>query len=813
MKKILQSFNLLLFACFLLVGSMQEARASHLLGGDMTYVSLGNNQYRVKFRLYRDCTGIIPSDFVLSCSNNGCNGFATVSALLVQQGQVEAGNPFCAAVSAGPCQGPTGLPNYDVYNYLATVTLPPGQWTLSTTQGSRPSLANIIAGNLYVQATLDNRNSTTGAAVANNSPQFDVQDIPIQYVCWRQPTTITYSSTEADGDSVVYSLTAPLEACGTPATYNSYPGGTPGGVSIIRLNPLCVFQQPITSGNYSPMLPIPVGYDTVGVCPVRTGTPRFVFNQQARTISFTPSVYVANSAAALGLNKYQIAVLITEYRRINGVRRIIGTVRREANLIVTDCAGNSTPNPVVANPITVNSGTVALNTTDTTQLVVASCSYSRVQLNFTDPDNITTPTHIAVSPLQLLTVTLPADINTNPNLLDSGDVGTFTLSGNGTSNPKGTFFFQPSPSMVGRTIRVNIRIEDNACPIKGVQNRVVVIRIRKGNFATALASVGSTGLPNVTPVTLCSGTLNLRGAVARPDSVRRLVQNISVLQTYSYQWTLMYGNGFNTATASTQNITVTPTMSSRYRLQITPNSGFGPGCGDTTSILVRVAPPVVSRFTITDSISNRPRTNFDPNVPAGGLIPPITYKFSNASTINNLIPVINGLPATGGYASTVFKMDSIRWTYQRIKDGAGQVVTSAPRVFSRTYNPGNLVLAEGGTYIIALSSSSTLIASTATNHSQCPASVVQRLVIVPELNVPNIITPNNDNLNDVFMLPVSQRGGKLEIYNRWGRKVQEYANYQNTWGGGDQPSGVYYYYLTDLSGNKSKGWVEVNRGL
>jgi gliding motility-associated-like protein len=153
-------------------------------------------------------------------------------------------------------------------------------------------------------------------------------------------------------------------------------------------------------------------------------------------------------------------------------------------------------------------------------------------------------------------------------------------------------------------------------------------------------------------------------------------------------------------------------------------------------------------------------------------------------------------------------MDSIRWTYQRVADGAGRAVNDAPRVFSRTYNPGNLVLSVGGKYVITLSSSSTLIGNTAQNRGQCPASIAQRIVIVPELGVPNIITPNNDNLNDFFVVPVSQRGGKLEIYNRWGRKVQEFANYQNTWGTG-QPSGVYYYYLTDTSGNKTKGWVEV----
>ncbi|WP_210519242.1 T9SS type A sorting domain-containing protein [Hymenobacter terricola] len=578
-------FVLFILLILSLLGGLQAACATHLLGGDMTYLSLGNNQYRVKFRLYRDCTGITPSGFILSCNTNGCNGTATVTALFVQQGGVEAGNPFCAAVSSGPCLGPTGLPNYDVYNYLATVTLPPGQWTLSTDQGARPSLANIVAGNLYVQATLDNRNSATGAAVANNSPQFDVQDIPIQYVCWRQPTTITYSATEADGDSLVYSLTAPLEACGTPVTYNANNGLTVGDV-VLSSSPLCLFRPPSLPGNFTPTMPIPVSLDTLGNCPIKTGIPRFVFNQQARTISLTPSVYVPNSPTNLGLNKYQIAVLITEYRRINGVRRVIGTVRREANLIVTDCGGNTVPNPVTATPQTPNANTLTVNNIDTTQLSVVSCSYSRVRLSFTDPDNLRLP-----SAHQLLTVTLPTDINTNPNLLDSGDIGSFTLAGNGTENPVGTFFFQPSASTVGRTIRLNIRVEDNACPIKGVQNRVVLIKIRRGNFAVALATTGGGASP---AICTGSGSLTIRGSVLRPDSVRRFAQNTTLLQTYAYQWMLVSGNGFNTATATQQNITVTPTVTSRYRLQINPISGFGPGCGDTTSIVVRVLPPVAT---------------------------------------------------------------------------------------------------------------------------------------------------------------------------------------------------------------------------
>ena len=814
MKKRLHYF-LLLLVTYCWLGGLQPVRASHLLGCDMTYTSLGNNRYRVKFRLYRDCSGFVstPPSFPLACHLGACNTPATVNARLLPEGATLEASPLCPG-TPGTCANPSSLyPLYDFTTYGATVTLPPGQWTMSTHDIARPTIANIVnPGELYAEAYLDNR----GANVFNTSPQFDVQDIPIQYVCVNQRTTFGFSAIEPDGDSLVYSLAAPLNGCNSPVTYATYPGANAGGVFIITRNPLCILEIPgLTGGSlFTPRLPIPVAIDTTGTCPIRQGVPYFGLNQNARTVTFTPNRYVPVTSASDGSNKYQVVVEVNEYRRVAGVRRIVGRVRREAVLIVINCGANSTPSPVRVANQTINSNTLTINTADTTQINLYSCSYSRVAVDFTDPDNLRIP-----SARQRLTVTIPQTINTDPSYLASGDVGSFAFSTNpnfvnGSENPRGTFFFQPSPNSVGRTIRINVKIEDNACPVKGLQNRVIVIKILRGNFATALATASPNSLNNVSPVTLCDGTLNLRGTVVRPDSIRNLVRNISVVQTYAYRWELVRGNGFNAATSTAQNITVTPTVNSRYRLYITPVSGFGPGCGDTTSILVRVAPPVVSRFAITDSISSRTATNTSTNAPVGGLVPPITYKFNNTSTINGLLPVINGVPATGGYSSTVFKMDSIRWTYQRLKDGAGRPVTEPARLFSRKYTPDDLVLFDGGTYLISLSSASTLITNTTTARvpGQCPASVFQRLVIVPELKVPNIITPNNDNLNDVFVLPSSQRGGKLEIYNRWGRKVQEFASYQNTWAGGDQPDGVYYYYLTDVTGNKSKGWVEVRRG-
>ena len=80
------------------------------------------------------------------------------------------------------------------------------------------------------------------------------------------------------------------------------------------------------------------------------------------------------------------------------------------------------------------------------------------------------------------------------------------------------------------------------------------------------------------------------------------------------------------------------------------------------------------------------------------------------------------------------------------------------------------------------------------------------------LQVPNVITPNGDGLNDYFA-PVGLAAGEwtLTLYSRWGRKVYEAATYHNEWGS-EAAAGLYYYLLLHpASGASYKGWVEVIR--
>ncbi|MFL0160989.1 T9SS type B sorting domain-containing protein [Aquirufa salirivi] len=95
-----------------------------------------------------------------------------------------------------------------------------------------------------------------------------------------------------------------------------------------------------------------------------------------------------------------------------------------------------------------------------------------------------------------------------------------------------------------------------------------------------------------------------------------------------------------------------------------------------------------------------------------------------------------------------------------------------------------------------------------------------------EIFAPQAISPNQDGLNDVLVIPgiFRMQPNRLVIYNRWGEVVFEMDNYQNNWGGltdktigiltndGRLPDGT-YYYMVDFFGKypNIRTFVYINR--
>ena len=137
----------------------------------------------------------------------------------------------------------------------------------------------------------------------------------------------------------------------------------------------------------------------------------------------------------------------------------------------------------------------------------------------------------------------------------------------------------------------------------------------------------------------------------------------------------------------------------------------------------------------------------------------------------------------------------------------GETLTLAPyypvkRAFqwSDGSQDSTLTVSQAGTYSVRVPSAFCNLTDTITvRYEDCPGAV------------PNVFTPNGDGKNDAFVIPnIESRPWRLEVYNRWGKRVYQALPYANDWRAEDVPSGLYYYGLFNEDLKRTiKGWVNV----
>jgi gliding motility-associated-like protein len=103
---------------------------------------------------------------------------------------------------------------------------------------------------------------------------------------------------------------------------------------------------------------------------------------------------------------------------------------------------------------------------------------------------------------------------------------------------------------------------------------------------------------------------------------------------------------------------------------------------------------------------------------------------------------------------------------------------------------------------------------TITNDAGCLDTLSTEILVIADVIVPNVFTPNGDGKNDFFVIQNLEAfdNAGLRIYTRWGRLIFQSENYINNWDGAEATDGTYFYILdVPLLEKKYEGTVTILR--
>jgi gliding motility-associated-like protein len=252
------------------------SRATHIVGGEMTYTCLGNNLYKIDLTIFRDCYNGVPwfdnpaSIGIFTSSNNQLfsQQLVPLNFNLNDTLNPDLGSE-CFVVPPNVCVHTT--------SYTTTVSLPfaPGGYHIVYQRCCRNNTISNIIDPEDTGATYSIEIGESALQECNSSPVFN--NWPPLYICVNQSFQIDQSAVDPDGDSLVYRLCNPIQGADDlmpmpqppnpppyfpvqwidpPYSINNMLNGFPGGVPM-TIHP----QTGILSGT-----PNTIGQFVIGIC-------------------------------------------------------------------------------------------------------------------------------------------------------------------------------------------------------------------------------------------------------------------------------------------------------------------------------------------------------------------------------------------------------------------------------------------------------------------------------------------------------------------------------------------------------------------
>lgn len=553
----LKQLLIFIFCCGFFFPQLQ---ATHFMGAEITYECLGTCNYRIYQRFYLDCSGASSQMYMPVSAGNAYPAIgltfspvtptAIGSVMLMSWSEV---TPVC----------PGFIPTTGCNN--ASSTTIPG--VVEAIYAQDYSFCNITASSVTVELSNCCRNYTITSGqsgnsmyvwttinlvnnACNNSPYF--LQPPTTYIC-ASSTSIYQGAQDPDGDSLSYSLGTCLQSLSQNVTY---------------------------SVGYSPTQPL-------------GPTWQVAINPTTGIITFSPipgNVQIAN-----------MCIVVSEWRKINGIYSQIGQTIRDIQVTVLNCSNvNDVPHAAAATTSTsgisnLSGGTFTNGTIPNIQIN----PNAMLDFDFTIED----ADAAGATPTQSLEMSWIQNISglTFSNAANASQINTIT----GASGLTAHINWQAPAS--GSYLLI-IKSNDNYCPL--LAQYAQAIRLNVGCTYIPSVSVNITNCTNahldITPSTCMTAPFSYQWTGILPTASPNggFDCTLSGVGNHNYSVTVTDANGLTGSYSGIMNVAAAPVANAGNDFSLCPGStGVLGAIGQANNTYLWTSNPTATGFASANNIA------------------------------------------------------------------------------------------------------------------------------------------------------------------------------------------------------------------